>query len=456
MKRLIKYILTFSLIYSCQKTLIKKEESGYNNPTIQSLSLVSLIKDTTIDGIWDGGGKEFTLDEHHNYRIHGKGVFQNWDINCSHNRVIFDTSIVIRNIKSSDGIFSTKWYGISGRNQDNWNIIQKSIDICKANRLTCFTPGLETYNFSKPLDFSTIISGQYVQSFNDFEGDANYWDNGTGTRFNYTGKTSPAFIIQLQKGSIFKNFVLTGLYKCPVGTDSTYYSLTEAQYTDQSGNNLSNDYTGFGIDYFYDGKSRSGSTGINVSNISIGGFATAIGFSQNGYTANNDAHTFDYIHFLDNKYCIVECNAQEKGTSVNHIYSWGSCYNVINQGLHGAHQAGNYSYHTANIAGRCIEPVNASIGHWFSSSFYDWYCESIGRVITFSGQMPFTFYNCNFNLSTYNKSRIVINSNTAYLTMHGCTIRYYDGMTNNIFAHGYYTIAGYPDNYFGGGTIINK
>ena len=449
-----KIIAILIIVSSCQKLYVTPNAVQYS---IEGGRLkAKLISDTTITGVWDGAGAIFTQDQQHPYKIHGTGAFTNWDVDASINQQIFDTTITIGKITTKDGIFSTKWYG-AGNNIDNWNIFQKSINVCNANRLQCFTPGLETYNFSKPLDFSKKVNGTYQQAYNDFEGDAVYWNNGQGTHFNYTGTVSPAFIIQYQKGSKFKNFVLTGLYKCPGGVDSIYYNLTQEQYTDQSGNNLSDYYTGFGIDYFYDGISKSGSTGIQVSNVSVGGFATAIGFSQNGITQNNEAHTFNFIHFLDNKFCIVECNAQEKGTSINHIYSWGSCYNIINQGLHGAFQAGSYSYRVANIAGRCIEPVHASIGHWYSSDFYDWDCEGIGRVVTFSGQIPFTFYNCDFNLaSSYNKKRIVISSNTAYLTMHGCTIRYYDGLINNVYAHGYYTIPGYPDNYFGGGDLINQ
>lgn len=441
-----KKILTLTaiiLLFSCQKEI-----------QYRLMGVGMTIKDTTINypNVWDGGGKVIDLN---NWRIHGNGGFQNWDISASLNQQIFDTSISLKNIKSANGIFSTAWYGVKSSNADNWWNLQKSINVCKAERLKCYTPGKGTYYFSKPLEFYTKNKGIYQQFYIDFSGDASYWDNGSGTTFQYTGTQSPAFDVQLNKGSVFENFVVKGLWQSPGGSDSAYFNLSEANYKDVSAYNLPDYYTGFAIDNNYDGRSISGSTGITIKNVSIGGFGMLLAFSQNGMTRNNDAHTIDNIHFYDGKYAIVNGQAQEKGTSINHIYSWGSIYNIINIGLHGAHQAGNYSFNVANIAGRCIEPINVSIAHWYSSSINNWYCESIGRVGTFSAQMPFTISNSNFNLNYHiPKDRVVINSNSLYTSFENCTIRYYDGAINNIYVHGYMTWSG--TNYFGGGKLIYK
>lgn len=441
--RLILLLTVIIFLVSCQKEIVYNLRS--QNET---------IKDTTINypNVWDGGGRVIDLN---NWRIRGTGTFQNWDISASVNQEIFDTSINLKNIKSANGVFSTAWYGAKNSNADNWWNIQKSINVCIAERLKCYTPGKGNYRYSKPLEFSVKSKGIYQQSYIYFSGDASYWDNGSGTTFQYTGTKSPAFDVQLNKGSVFENFVVKGLWQSPGGSDSSFFNLSEVNFKDVSQYKLPDYYTGFAIDNNYDGHSISGSTGITIKNVSIGGFGMLLAFSQNGMTRNNDAHTIDNIHFYDGKYAIVNGQAQEKGTSINHIYSWGSIYNIVNLGLHGAHQAGHYTFNYANIAGRCIEPINASIAHWYSSSVNNWYCESIARVITFSGQMPFSINDCNFNLNIkIPKSRLVINSNSSYLSFQNCTIRYYDGASSDVYVHGSMTWLG--TNYFGGGKLLYK
>lgn len=433
MKTLLTILFLFLIIPGC----VKREEVILPATAFVNVHTLELTGDTTISTVWDGGGKVYRpVDAQGNVHIlHGNGIFQNWIIDAPLTSQIFDSSINLKNIQVYGDRFSTAWYGAKTTNADNWWNLQKSINVCHDNYLACFTPGKLTYRYSKTLDFSTKVNGTYQQYYIHFFGDATYWNNnnGTGTNFQYTGTTGPAMNYQLQKGTLLDHFAVNGLYKCPALPDSLFFKLTEATFTDVSGNNLPDSYTGIAFDYYYDGHSRSGSTGIQMNNVSIGGFARGLAFSYNGYTQNDEAHVIDMLHFYANKWDITTGQPQEKGTSINHIYTWDRCYNVFkNMG------AGNYSLDVANIAANCIEPVQARIGQWFSSSISNWFCERIGRVCTISANQPFTFRDCNFDLvfgAGISKNRDVVISNSNFTSFTGCTIRYYDGSPGTIYVH---------------------
>lgn len=446
---MIRFLPILFLLFSCTKVEYVLQSSTYST----GAKSIELIGDTTINGTWDGAGKVITI---HNYKIHGKGTFQNWDIDASLNQNIFDTSLNLKNIKCSNGPFSTIWLGVNSANADNWWNLQKSINICRDNNLPCFTPGNGIYKYSKPLEIAVLSNGKYQQTSLHFYGDASYWNNGNGTTFQYTGKQTPALNLQLNKGSELDHFVLMGLFRSPVGKDSVYFNTTEANYKDISGNNLNDYYTGIAIDYRVSG-TASGSTGTYIHEVSLAGFAMGLAMSQ-GDSYNDDNMTVDHLYFMDNlKYCIVNGQAQEKGMHFTNIYSWGSVYDVINIGLHNRQQAGNYSFDGVYIAGRCIQPFDVSVSHWYGQTFNNVFAESIARIGNFSSAgQTIIISNSTFDL-TYPKTigrQIIINSNANQTEFDHCTIRYFDDLNTDIWVHGYMTFG--PNCYFGGGKIIYK
>ncbi len=426
--------------------------------TVIEGKILRLYSDTMLNGgVWDGGGKILTIDQFHQYKIIGPGTFQNWIIDAPWTVDLFDTSINIKNISTSDGVFSTQWYGVKSTNADNWWNIQKSMDVCMTNHLECHTTGKGMFNYSKTLEATMIANGAYQQTYLHFSGDASMWDNGKGTTFNYTGITGPAFNMQLNKGSELNNVVFFGKWKSPGGVDSVYFKNTESTYKDVSGYNLPNWYAGVTIDYHppLNGISQSGSTGVHIHEVGIGGFSMLLAMSQNGITANDDIMRVENLHLYDGKYGIVNGQAQEKDMQFNGVFSWGSIFQIISIGKHGKWQAGDYKFKSANIAGRCVELFDISIAHWFSTTIEGWFAESIGRIGTFSAQMPLTISNSTFDLNhNFDKQRIVINSNSNWVNFNNCTIRYYDGLINDINVHGYMTFN--PLCYFGGGKIVYK
>lgn len=451
MKNILKLLIALTLC-SCGKLQNSPTDTFSRRSLVINGINASLLTDTTISTIWDGGGKVLHIE---NNKIHGSGTLQNWIIDAPITANIFDTSINLINIQTWDNRFSTQWYGTSTNNPDNWWNIQKSINVCAANdKLICVSLEPGVLNYSKTLDFSTKINGIYQQYYIDFEGDATYWDNGHGTTFHYTGPASqPALNAQLNKGSVFSNFVITGNWKSLAGVDSVYFTTPEANYKDQSVNNYPDNYTGFAIDFYYDGHTKSGSTGITVEDVSVAGFGQLFSFSENGYTQNDEAHTFNNIHLFDGKYGFVNHQPQEKGTTIRNIYSWGSIYNIINIGRKGG--AGYYTFDGANIAGRCIEPINISVAHWFPSTISNWFCESVDHMGNFSSASTHVkVSNCTFDLNIdYNKHRNIVYSNSPAIEFDNVLVQYYDGTSSPVYWHGYATWD--PNCTFGyGGKLI--
>lgn len=446
-------VLLLLLIIGCVK-----REYIIQQPTEAPVTLERKVKDvladTTVNGVWDGGWKVLRINDK---RIHGKGTLTHWIIDAAYTQWIFDTSINLVDVQVYSDRFSTAWYGTLSINADNWWNLQKSINVCK-DRFPCYTPGAGTYRYSKTLEVSSVVANAYKYTSIRFFGDASYWNNGQGTTFQYTGLGGPAINLQLNKGSELDHFVLKGSWRSPTGTDLYYFNLLEAYYKDQSGYNLPDTFKGVAIDNNkpLDGITRSGSSGNYIHDLGLEGFGMGIAMSQNGVTQNNDASTIDHIYFRDNlKYCFVNGQAQEKGNVVNYIYSWGSVYNVINMGWYGSRQAGDYTFDYANIAGRCIQPFNMSISQWFSSTIDHWYVENIRDIGKFSAQMPLNIYNSTFELClTIPKDRIIIYSNSPFVSFNHCTIRYYDGIGGDIAVHGIATFDSLCSFY--GGKIIYK
>lgn len=451
------------LIFACKKQdVINNPVAPLPPPVIATLvngNQTVLVADTTIDSIWDGkrpDGSYKLLTITDGYKIHGKGIFQHWDLDASVNQEIFDTTITIKNITTAKTPFSVTWYGAHVKNSDNWWNIQKSFNLCKDYALICQLPEHGSYKFSKPLSIATMVNGVYQQCSIKIFGDATFWSNQYSTTLAYTGTVSPAINFQLNKGSVFAYIGVSGLWKSPSSVDSIYFNLPESGYVDQSTNHLDDNYAGVAIDYFYDGHSRSGSTGIEMDHLIISGFAKGLIFSANGYTQNDDIISVDYLNFLGNiKYGVWTSQPQEKGNSIDNIGSWGSIYCVVHHW-----GGGSYSFDVANIAGRPVKLLDVSIGHWFESSVSNWNCESVGYIGNFSLQMPFRIDNCGFNMDYFmgvnSKQRNVLTSNSPYLNIHGSTIRYYNGLVNDVYYHGYVTAPPAPDNYFGGGNFISR
>lgn len=430
-------ILFLCLLFGCQKELLYKKATSFDGIK------VNLITDTTINSVWDGGGKVLRIEDR---IIHGTGTLRNWIIDAPYTQQIVDSSINFVGCQTYNNVFSVAWLGAKESNTDNWWNIQKSINTCLANKMSnCYVPG--RYSYSKTLDILSMYNGDYSQAELHFYGNAAMWDQGWGSTLNYTSKTGMAFNMQINKGSEIDHLIFRGQFKAPVLPDSLYYNLTQAQFN----NGFADNYMGFVIDGRTPIRQTGGSTGLNIHDITVSNFTRDIVISPNGVSFNADILLFKNIHVGDASVAITTSQAQEKGNVIDGLYSWGSVHTIVSIGHYGKYQAGDYTFSNANIAGKPIRCFDISIGHWFSTKIDNWFVESIGYIGDFSAQMPITIsnstFNCNYNI---NKKRILVNSNSSYVSFNNSTIRYYDGLINDVYVHG----GTYNNVYFGGGKLI--
>lgn len=354
-----RYLLIILLFASCQKP-----ETSYR-PNLDA-KIMALDKDTTISGIWDGGGRVLRITDH---IIHGTGTLQNWIIDASAWQQIFDSSLTIQNIKIYEGDFSAMWIGASSVSLDNWNYLQKSIDICKNNFPLRIPAG--TYKYSKPLTASTYPAFTYLNMY----GDGDIW-NGSTTLI-YTGVDKFAFGIQLAKGGSLHNITFTGQFVAPVNNGKTYYALTQAQYNDVSGK-CSKDYSGIVIDY--DSTGIGGSTAFKVYDVSVSGFDILFSVSPNPKTFNADVLSFTNLHGGNGRIMFQSSEAQEKGNTITNIVCWANIHTLISLGNAGKNQAGSYTIQGGNIASGCIRLFNVDLQGWNAFAVNGLTAESIGTI----------------------------------------------------------------------------
>jgi hypothetical protein len=428
MKKLF-YVFILFIFVSCQKENVLVIDNSLK-PTE-----LTITKDTIINDCLDGQGKVLRINDH---KITGKGCLNNWIIDAPENQFVIDTSIIIVNCKTYTGVFSAAWVGAIPNQKDNFIYLQRAIDVCLSNGIRNLKIPNGNYNYSQPLNLAKLVGKSYQQVSLHLFGDASFWDTGVGSTLNFTGSNSAAFNMQLNKGSEIDHLRFTGQWKSPTGVDSVYFNLTEAQYQDIGVLHLTDWYRGFCIDAYTpaDG-SISGSTGNHIHDIFVGGFGRLISMSENDRTFNNDIEIFENIHLGDGKYGIVTSQAQEKGNVFRGVYSWGNLYTLINIGKFGRHQAGNYTFDGGNIAGRCINLIDITQSRWFSSSISNYFCESLKSVGTISTYIPFTIEKSIFDLVPYSSigQRVVFNSNSTFVKVRDCTLRYYTGSGGEVWVH---------------------
>lgn len=419
---MIKYILIALFFCSCTKVQVIEKYINTDNT-------VTINHDTTIVNadVWDGQGKVLRITD---AKISGNIILKNWIIDAALTQWVFDTAITLQNVKPYGDRFSTAWYGARSSNTDNWWNLQKSINTCLNNNIRyCYTPA-GNYNYSRSLNIESIYNNQYAFCSLRFGGESSFWSTGNGTNLYYNATSGSALNLQLNKGSEVDHINLNGWWRSPGGSDSAYFNLSEANYKDVSGKNVSDYLSGISIDGKppIDGVTRSGSTGNHLHDLTISNFTKLLSLSPNGITDNNDILMVENLHLGDGKYGICNGQAQEKDMRFYGVYAWGSLYNVISIGRFGKYQAGEYSFDGANIAGRVIQVFDINTANWFSTHVTNFFVESIARIGNINGSMPVSVSNSTFDLNHFiNTDRIVLYAPSNRVQFSNSTIRYYNG-----------------------------
>lgn len=368
--------------------------------------------DTTLSaGIYNAAGKVMFI----NAKISGTVTITNAIIVAPTFLNIFDTTV---SIGSGCQIreFSSAWYGAKSSNSDNYVYLQKSIDQCKG-RFPLFIAA--SYTYSTPLLIAQGSNFPYSQTSLEMYGTASFWDNGNGTKLNYTGNGYALGLI-LNKGSKIHDLVVSGGFIPPSGTDSVFYNLSFANFKNQGS-------TGFGAGIWIDPQAnysyRSGSTGCQFYNLKISGFDTLICIG-NSIVQNGEIQIFKNIQFGNGIVGFQSSQPQEKGNLIDGIYSWGTIHTLFM----GAPNGGNYYITNANIAGHCIRPFCLTQGGFFTSHISNIYAENIGQFGSITSTLlPISISNSVFDFISLSKVGKIslVNTNNNLIKFDNCTFRYY-------------------------------
>lgn len=424
MRKLIYIIILSITLFSCNKAALIKPTVPLT--IVPGTKQVTMIKDTIVNNIWDGGGNVLRVENTH---IYGTGTLQNWIIDAG-SQYIFDTSIKIVNCKSYSGSFNAKWYGANPALADNWAILQQCIKTTITNKIPAlYIPAGWYKTYGKLNVFVNVNEQTTIHIY----GDSHYATD--GTVINYMLNVGTPLNLQLQKGSEVNNISFVGTWKSPVYKDSSYYQMAESQYNDVSGNN--NSAIGMTIDGNFYG-SYSGSTKINVHDCYIGGFATLINISQNGQTQNADNLTFSNINCGDSRVIFQNGQAQEKNNILQGFQCWANNYTAFSNGNAAEYQAGDYTLKNWNCAGRIVRLFNINCAAWFMTKVENMYAENFGRIGNISSQITNSFTGCTFEPAFKSEAgnQILLTSNTALTVFTNCLICYYNGYSNELWMRG--------------------
>lgn len=389
--------------------------------------IYTLNSDTTITGTWNLSGKILRL----NAKVSGTGTITNAIIEASPFKQIFDTTITIgTNVQMER--FSAMWYGASSSVLDNSTQLQKSIDASINRPYWLYIPS-GSYRYSQPLMVILGTYGAYQQAKIKMYGEATFWDNGYGsTQLIYDGD-SCALGLQLNKGSIIKDLIITGKWVSPGGSTKEYYNLTEENYTNQgtAGNGW-----GIWIDPIGNWSQRSGSTGVTIENVKVEKFNTLIQIS-NSISQNGEIILLKDIQLGDGKYGIVGVQPQEKENHITGLRSWGKLHTVIKI------SNGNYYIDGMNVAGSNINLFNIQSGGWFPTYITNVYAENIGSIGSFSSNLIAQVSNSVFDFADTSKAGVqtLLTTTTPNTVFNSCMFRYY-GFS-------------YPLKMSGNGTFFN-
>jgi hypothetical protein len=280
------------------------------------------------------------------------------------------------------------------------------------------------YSISAPLLVFNLVNGTYGQSWCDIEGPTSAMNAPTGQVATILPQFTNTFAIGLQqcKGCVIKNIAIQGQYTKCNGFNAIQVDTTQfAGWADGiCSTNQTSPYSGICIDpfsdpkdftgqdsmyaglsaYYLPGMSQSGSTGIELSGLSITNFICGVmispAFQENGELINLESSS---IHNCRSAYCYS--NAQQKANTVHILEAWSQIHTVFD-GRYGAQRGDGATLpmvDVVNIAGEVKELMYGSTGT-FPGTFNRIYAEGLWRLGTGGGTAGMSFTNCQIDFQT--------------------------------------------------------
>jgi hypothetical protein len=314
-------------------------------------------------------------------KLIGTGTVSGGIIAAPHTQWIFGGSVVADFTQTIDGWASVNWWG-AGR------ALGAAID----------TPAIQAaVNFCAYADYVAnlkFMSGEYrlnkgILVWRDNTADGNpdaVRINIQGAGTTYSADTSETVIIcehvdnfgfGIQKGKGFKMSKITLR-----GPNALNYSVATAWNFSTTYNNAScrtNRYSPFsaividpigsvagaGISnsdrypdfeaYYNDGMGSGGSTDCHFEEIVIDGFYVGICLSPNGFTQNNESHSFEKFWIRNCRDGYAACNSQERLVTCRHFKMWDSVRCAFNCTTYGLQRGDAPIIEHLNVAGTVLK-----------------------------------------------------------------------------------------------------
>jgi len=402
-------------------------------------------------------------------KFSGKGTINGGIIEANSHANIFDTTLMV-NPKGVDQYFSVAWFGATGNNANDQTAIQKSINACINNNIrTVFLPAAK-YKISKPL----IVQKEGTFCTVELLGESSFWDSNIGSELLPTFTNTFAIGIQNGKGCKIRKLKITGLFTPPFTNDrnkffntsfqdfkdnvcrdtrySPYSGIVIDPFTNLSSNKMPADGGYPGLTSYY-GKYNSfststGSTGIEIEELSINNFVVGICSSPNGLTRNAEITIINKIQFENCKLCISGGQDQEKANIISNIYCWGGTHTVFGTDLYGGpRMAGNWNIDHANIAGAVVRFIYNDQHGYFPTYVSHVFAESLGTFGTINSELACEISDCHIDFEYPNVAGVqtLITSWGENIVYRSCNFRYYGDKTpmniegNAIFDHCFFS-----------------
>ena len=402
-------------------------------------------------------------------KLTGRGTVNGGIIEANHHSNIFDTTLTI-NPRAVNQYFSVKWFGARGNNSDDHTAIQKSINTCIKNNIrTVFIPA-GRYKISKPL----IILNPGSFCTLELLGESSFWDANVGSELYPSFTNTFAIGIQNGKGCKVRKLKITGLFTPPNKNDrkkffntsfenfkdnvcrdsrySPYSAIVIDPFTNLSSNKIPSDGGYPGLSSYYglynSFTTQTGSTGIEIEEMSINNFVVGICSSPNGLTRNAEITIINKIQFENCKLCISGGQDQEKANVVSNIYCWGGTHTIFGTDLYGGpRMAGNWIIDHANIAGGVVRFIYNDQHGYFPTYISHVFAESLGSWGTINSEIACQISNCHIDFEYKNVAgeQTLITSWGEKILYRSCNFRYYGESTpmkiegNAVFEHCYFS-----------------
>jgi hypothetical protein len=426
-----------------------------SHPDIKTIEL-DAQQTITINGTLVCGGKKIVFTS--GAKFTGTGVIDNAVIDADYSDQIFDTTISLTNCRLTDTRFSVKWFGATGSGSiDDQPAIQKAIDTIVKNptlgKDLYFPKG--NYRINAPIivyDWDGDLNNYRFTSVNLIGGIASHFTN-TLSEAIITANFTNTFAIGIQRcrSLVIQGLVIQGAFDPVWGSRpaTDYYEGDYDTWARQWGvrDEPHSPYAGIVIDPFrmdgdlpedvypgmeawYRGSTRGGSSGIMVKECRITGFTVGIILGPSGFTNNAENIRVEDVTIETCKVAFASTQRQEKNNSIKGLISWNGVHTILDTSSYGQRRGCPPNIDGMNIAGNTIRLFNIT---WlqFNVTFKNIYAEVLYNIGNLKGGIGMiSMEGCDLDFNGVLPLVPTVHCNATTVKFDNCKLRYYDDLFN--------------------------